>query len=165
MLSPLIIVAILGGYLALLAVFGWWAEKSWKFSNHSLPRSVLYGLSLATLCSAWTYFGAIGDTSNGSWLFLANAIGPILAITLGYPIWRRIAILSKQENVGSLRKENNARGKLRGIAFGHHHLRRFVALRRHGVHHHQPQLRQVPGAVRPVLPLPKHSVREHRHRR
>lgn len=116
MLSAPIIVAILAAYLALLAFVGWWAEKSKRVSGNRLPRSVLYGLSLATLCSAWTYFGAVGDTSNGSWLFLANALGPILAITIGYPVWHRIAVLSKQENVGSLADFLAARyGKSRAL--------------------------------------------------
>ena len=65
-------------------------------------QTLFYGLSLATLGSAWTYFGGVGDASQGSWLYVANALGPILAITVGYPVWRRIAHLSKQENVGSL---------------------------------------------------------------
>lgn len=107
---------VLAGYLALLALAGWWAERNKWVAAKSLPRSILYGLSLATLCSAWTYFGAVGDTSNGSWLFLANALGPILAITLGYPAWHRIAVLSKQENVGSLADFLAARyGKSRAL--------------------------------------------------
>jgi Na+/proline symporter/signal transduction histidine kinase len=115
-LSAPIIIAVLAGYLALLAFAGWRAEKSKRVFSNSAPRSVLYGLSLATLCSAWTYFGAVGDTSNGSWLFLANALGPILAITIGYPVWRRIAVLSKQENVGSLADFLAARyGKSRAL--------------------------------------------------
>ena len=116
MLSAPIIIAVLAGYLALLAFAGWRAEKTKRVFDQSLPRSVLYGLSLATLCSAWTYFGAVGDTSSGSWLFLANALGPILAITIGYPIWQRIAVLSKQENVGSLADFLAARyGKSRAL--------------------------------------------------
>lgn len=89
-------------YLAMLAFVGWRADGQ-DAKGHGLKgRAVVYALSLATLGSAWTYFGAIGDASNGSWLFLANALGPIAAITLGFPIWRKIALLTKQENVGSL---------------------------------------------------------------
>ncbi|MBC2666844.1 PAS-domain containing protein [Novosphingobium flavum] len=97
-----VIALLLAGYLAFLALIGWLAERRPLLSARPRLRSAFYGLSLATLCSAWTYFGAVGETSTGSWLFLANALGPVIAVTLGYPVWRRIAVLSKQENVGSL---------------------------------------------------------------
>jgi len=43
-------------------------------------------------------------------------MGPIVAITLLYPVWRRIAVLSKQENVGSLADFLAARyGKSRAL--------------------------------------------------
>ena len=89
-------------YLMALLVIGWRADRAVGAWVSDRFRPAVHGLSLATLCSAWTYFGAVGDASRGSWLFLANALGPIFAITLGYAVWRRIAVLAKQENVGSL---------------------------------------------------------------
>lgn len=85
-------------YLAVLAFVGWRTGRA-TASRH---RALRYGLSLATLCSAWTYFAGVGAAGEGSWLFLANALGPVIAITLMRPVWRRIAVLAKQENVGSL---------------------------------------------------------------
>ena len=115
MFGPSIILASVTLYLGLLIHVGWRAERrDGKASTRW--RGLQYGLSLATLCSAWTYFGGVGDASEGSWLFAANAMGPILAITLLYPIWRRIAVLSKQENVGSLADFLAARyGKSRAL--------------------------------------------------
>lgn len=115
MLNPSVILASIAVYLGLLIYLGWRAERRGAGGNATL-RGLRYGLSLATLCSAWTYFGGVGDASQGSWLFVANALGPILAITVGYPVWRRIAVLSKQENVGSLADFLAARyGKSRGL--------------------------------------------------
>ncbi|WP_353226477.1 ATP-binding protein [Novosphingobium sp.] len=115
MLGPTLILASVTVYLALLIHVGWRAERR---GGKASPRwrGLRYGLSLATLCSAWTYFGGVGDASQGSWLFAANAMGPILAVTLLYPVWRRIAVLSKQENVGSLADFLAARyGKSRAL--------------------------------------------------
>lgn len=111
---PLIALAI-ALYLVLLVIVGWRADR--RASEAAARwRGVRYGLSLATLCSAWTYFGAVGDASEGSWLFIANAIGPIIALTLLAPVWRRIAVLAKQENVGSLADFLAARfGKSRAL--------------------------------------------------
>ena len=115
MLAPSIILASVTVYLALLIHVGWRAERRGGQVS-SRGRGLRYGLSLATLCSAWTYFGGVGDASQGSWLFAANALGPILAVTLLYPVWRRIAVLSKQENVGSLADFLAARyGKSRSL--------------------------------------------------
>ena len=114
--STWIVFAVIAAYLAVLLTIGWTADRARVSAMRGRLRPVLHGLSLATLCSAWTYFGAVGDASRGSWLFLANALGPILAITLGYPVWRRIALLSKRENVGSLADFLGARyGKSRSL--------------------------------------------------
>lgn len=103
-------------YLFTLLVIGWRADRAAGPWVGDRLRPAIHGLSLATLCSAWTYFGAVGDASRGSWLFLANALGPIIAITLGYSVWRRIAVLAKQENVGSLADFLAARyGKSRAL--------------------------------------------------
>lgn len=99
MLNVSFMLAVIGLYLGALAWVGWRADRAFLPAR---AKTVRYGLSLATLCSAWTYFGAVGDAARGSWLFLANAIGPVLAVTLFAPVWRRIAVLAKQENVGSL---------------------------------------------------------------
>ncbi|MDG2533012.1 PAS-domain containing protein [Sphingomonas sp. HITSZ_GF] len=101
MLSLPLIIGSICAYLGLLVAIGWLAERrgrGWR----PWTSGLFYGLSLATLCSSWTYFGAVGDAGAGIWMYLANVLGPILSITLGFPIWRRIAALSKRENVGSL---------------------------------------------------------------
>lgn len=115
MLNSSVILAVISAYLGLLIYVGSHAERV-DAGGRGRFRGLRYGLSLATLCSAWTYFGGVGDASQGSWLFVANALGPILAITVCYPVWRRIAVLSKQENVGSLADFLAARyGKSRAL--------------------------------------------------
>ena len=101
MLDVTAILLAIALYLGVLVGVGWRADHRVSQPDGRW-RAIRYGLSLATLCSAWTYFGAVGDASRGSWLFVANAIGPVLAVTLFAPVWRRIALLAKQENVGSL---------------------------------------------------------------
>ncbi|WP_408589035.1 ATP-binding protein [Novosphingobium sp.] len=111
-----IVIAAIAAYLVVLIAIGWRADRLAVSPMRERLRPALHGLSLATLCSAWTYFGAVGDASKGSWLFVANALGPILAITVGYSVWRRIARLAKRENVGSLADFLAARyGKSRSL--------------------------------------------------
>ena len=116
MLSIPFVVTALAAYVMLLGVTAWWADRAPGLKSKTRFRATLYSLSLAALCSSRTYFGAVGDARNGSWLYFANALGPILGITLGYPVWRRIALLSKQENVGLLADFLAARyGKSRSL--------------------------------------------------
>ncbi|MCJ2180193.1 ATP-binding protein [Novosphingobium album (ex Hu et al. 2023)] len=100
MLNDTIITAVVMVYLLVLIYAGWRSNRGgqWGITR----RAVVYGLSLATLSTAWTFFGAVGDASKGSWLFLSNAFGPIIAATLGYPAWIKIVRLAKLENSGSI---------------------------------------------------------------
>lgn len=116
MLNPAMMLSILLLYAVALYGAGWWGDRSAGRGIAARPRALLYGLSLAALCSSWTYFVSVGDAHIGSWQYFANALGPILAITLGFPVWRRIARLAKQENVGSLADFLAARyGKSRSL--------------------------------------------------
>jgi len=114
MLDESVITAGVTVYLGLLIFAGWWSNRRSDWGN--TRRAIVYGLSLATLSTAWTFFGAVGDASEGSWLFLANAFGPILAATIGYPAWIKIVHLAKLENSGSIADFMAARfGKSRAV--------------------------------------------------
>jgi signal transduction histidine kinase/Na+/proline symporter len=111
-----LVMAVLAAYAVLLLLAGRLGERRERpdgadFAGTGGQRNgpgrrrghpLRYSLSLATFASAWAYFGAVGLASAGSWLFLAIALAPILALTVGYPLWRRMAMLARQENVGSL---------------------------------------------------------------
>lgn len=99
MAGPLILLSI---YLAVLLAVAWHAERKGAEARHVHRRALVYSLSLAALCSSWTYFGATGAAMNGAWSFVPNFLGPVLAITVFFPLWRRIAAVAKRENVGSV---------------------------------------------------------------
>ena len=116
MFSPIALVAAMAGYAALLIGIAWRADNSRGSRRNPTVRALLYGLSLATISSSWTYFAAIGEARHGSWLYFASGLGPIVAVTLGFPLWRRIALLAEQENVGSIADFLAARyGKSRSL--------------------------------------------------
>jgi Na+/proline symporter/nitrogen-specific signal transduction histidine kinase len=96
------IFALLILYLLALLLVAWRVERSGPGHRAAHRRGVVYALSLAVLCSSWTYFGAAGSAMQGAWSYIPNFLGPILAITIFFPIWRRIAVAAKKENVGSI---------------------------------------------------------------
>lgn len=113
MAGPLILLSL---YLCMLLAVAWHAERQGSAVKSAHRRAVIYTLSLAALCSSWTFFGAAGAAMKGAWSFVPNFLGPILAITVFFPIWKRIAIVAKRENVGSLADFLSSRyGKSRAL--------------------------------------------------
>jgi len=103
-------------YMALLFGVAWLTDRQGRGRKSPAWRAAAYTLSIAVLSSSWTYFGSVGVAAQGQWVFAANMIGPVLALTLLGPVWRRIGLLVKQENVGSIADFLSARyGKSRAM--------------------------------------------------
>ena len=110
------ILALLLLYMLGLFVVAWRADRAVAAESRPRRRKVIYGLSLAVLCSSLTYFGAVGIATRRGWEFIPNILGPILGMVLLYPIWRRIAVAAKRENVGSIADFLSSRyGKSRAL--------------------------------------------------
>lgn len=62
----------------------------------------IHTLSLATYCSAWTYYGAVGRASEFGLDFLAIYIGPTIMLALSYGMNQKIFKISKQLNIASI---------------------------------------------------------------
>ncbi len=71
-------------------------------SNHKRSRSAIYALSLAVYCTSWTFFGSVGLAATSGLDFLAIYLGPILMITVGYPLFNHIIAVSKSERITSI---------------------------------------------------------------
>jgi len=115
MTGPYILALLLLYMLGLFAV-AWRADRPRAVSESPGRRKLVYSLSLAVLCTSWTYFGAVGTATLDGWGYLPNALGPLLAIGLFFPIWLRIAAAVKRENVGSIADFLSSRyGKSRAL--------------------------------------------------
>ena len=110
------ILALLLLYMLGLFVVAWRADRSVSAEARPRRRRLIHALSLAVLCSSLTYFGAVGIATRRGWDFIPNILGPILGIVLLYPIWRRVAVAAKRENVGSIADFLSSRyGKSRAL--------------------------------------------------
>jgi len=65
-------------------------------------RPAIYALSLAIYCTSWTFFGSVGLAATSGLDFLAIYVGPILMITLGYPLFSHIVAVAKRERITSI---------------------------------------------------------------
>jgi Na+/proline symporter/signal transduction histidine kinase len=65
-------------------------------------RTTIYPLSLAIYCTSWTFFGSVGLAASSGISFLAIYIGPVLMMTLGFPILQKVVSLSKGQRITSV---------------------------------------------------------------
>lgn len=95
-----VIVAALGyiGFLFYVASTG---DRLSRFRT-GRAGGLIYPLSLAIYCTSWTFFGSVGSASRTSIDFLAIYVGPVLMITLGAPLLRRVIRLTKSQNITSI---------------------------------------------------------------
>ncbi|MDX1780547.1 MAG: ATP-binding protein [Thalassovita sp.] len=79
-----VLVAVCLTYVALLFVIAFMAERAALRGNATWLRSPLvYTLSLSIYCTAWTFYGAVGNAARSGLEFLTIYIGPTL-VMLGW---------------------------------------------------------------------------------
>jgi len=98
----LVILGLVAGYMAILFAVAWWQERPAAQARGRSLAPWVYALSLAIYCTSWTYYGAVGTAARDGWEYLPIYIGPVIGLTLLFPLWRRIAAAARRENVGSM---------------------------------------------------------------
>ncbi len=102
MISASHLLMLVLAYLGILLLVGWRADRRPPAVVRPRRRALTYSLSIAAMCTAWTYFGAVALATSDGWAYLGFFLGPLLSITVLFPLWQRIAAASKRENVGSI---------------------------------------------------------------
>ncbi|MCF8272755.1 MAG: sodium:proline symporter [Flavobacteriaceae bacterium] len=99
-MSNYALISIIICYLAILFYIAFLAEKNSKSKWVNNP--LIYTLSLAVYCSAWTYYGSVGIAANSGISFLPIYLGPVMAVPLWIVVLRKIMRISKQHKISSL---------------------------------------------------------------
>lgn len=97
MIQPWVTVLVAIVYISLLFLVASYGDRSRASAKKSRPN--IYALSLAVYCTTWTFFGSVGLAATSGLSFLAIYVGPVLVVTLGFPLLRRIVHLSKEERI------------------------------------------------------------------
>lgn len=87
-------------YLALLFLVALFAEKNTR--SKWVNNGIIYTLSLAVYCTAWTYYGSIGIAATTGIDFLAIYLGPVIAAPLWIVVLRKIIRITKQQKISSI---------------------------------------------------------------
>ena len=101
LLSPGLIAFIAFAYLALLFAIAFYGDRR-KTPLSPRMRGWVYSLSLAVYCTSWTFFGAVGQSTEQLWAFLPIYLGPILLLLFAPWVVQKMVMISKQENITSI---------------------------------------------------------------
>jgi len=96
------IMLIAVSYLLVLFVVASIGDRRRRNGAVQKSRPAIYALSLAIYCTSWTFFGSVGLASSTGLNFLAIYLGPVLMITLAFPLFRHIIDVSKSERITSI---------------------------------------------------------------
>lgn len=93
--------------LAILYVLGlfWiaiWGDKESPAAKKLTRHPLVYSLSLAIYCTAWTFYGSIGEATRSGWSYLPILLGPILLYVFAFPILRKMITVSRKQNITSI---------------------------------------------------------------
>jgi len=118
MMQPLLLGTAAFVYLIVLFAVARFGDTHRQTSGFR-SRTTMYPLSLAIYCTTWTFFGSVGLAATSGITFLAIYVGPILMMTIGFPIVKRIVSLSKRQRSTSVADFMGARyGKNAWVAAG-----------------------------------------------
>lgn len=100
MLTPSIVLLACIAWTVLLFGVALWGERK----GHRLARAwpVIYALSLAVHCTAWTYYGAASQGVQWGFPVPPTLIGMALIFAFGLPFLLRLGRLAKQHNSATL---------------------------------------------------------------
>jgi len=86
--------------LSIQFLLAFWAEK--KAKSKWINNPIVYSLSLAVFCSAWTYYGSVGVAASSGVSFLTTYLGPVIAAPLWIVLYRKIIRICRQQNISSI---------------------------------------------------------------
>ena len=100
-MTPLWILLAIAYILGLFWIARWGDKENpnvKKLTRHPL----VYSLSLAIYCTAWTFYGAVGEAARFGWSYLPILLGPVLLYLLAFPFLKKLTFVSHKQNITSI---------------------------------------------------------------
>ena len=111
-----ILLILIFGYLGLLIAVAYWGEKRSQKGKSLVNNPYVYSLTLAVFCTAWTYYGSVGQAAEDGILFLTTYLGPTLMAPLWWLWLRKLIRISKVQRLNTLADFISSRyGKNNGL--------------------------------------------------
>ncbi len=87
------------GYLTVLFWIARWGDTNSPTARWITSHPLVYSLALGIYCTAWTFFGAVGQASEQQWMFLPILLGPILVYLVFYRFLLKLVHVSKKQHI------------------------------------------------------------------
>ncbi len=102
MIGPHVALTVMVLYLLLLFGIAHYADSRKRSGRSIVANPYVYALSLCVYVSAWTFYGSIGRAATTGLEFLPIYLGPVLAMTLGWIVVRKMIRISKEFRLTSV---------------------------------------------------------------
>lgn len=102
MVDATLVLGILGAYVCMLFVIALWVERRSAAGKGPANHPLVYSLSLAVYCTAWTYYGSVGKAATSGILFLPVYLGPTIVILLWWTVLRKLVRLKTTHRITSI---------------------------------------------------------------
>ncbi len=93
---------IILGYLSVLFLAAYYAEKKEKEGKSISNNPYVFALSLAVYCTSWTFYGSVGKAANSGLDFLTIYIGPTLMASLWWIVLKKIVRIAKTNRITTI---------------------------------------------------------------
>ncbi len=102
MFSGGVLLIVTAGYLSLLFLLAYYAERRSKTGRSLVANPYVYSLSLAVYCTSWTFYGSVGKAASSGFSFLTIYLGPTLMAVLWGLVLTRIINIAKEHRITSI---------------------------------------------------------------
>lgn len=93
---------IILGYLSLLFLVAYYAERREKVGKSIVANPFVYSLSIAVYCTSWTFYGSVGEAATSGLSFLPIYLGPTLMASLWWLILNKIIGIAKEHRITTI---------------------------------------------------------------
>ncbi len=93
---------IILGYLSLLFLVAYYAERREKVGKSIVANPFVYSLSIAVYCTTWTFYGSVGEAATSGLSFLPIYLGPTLMASLWWLILNKIIRIAKEHRITTI---------------------------------------------------------------
>ena len=100
--APALVLTILAGYLVLLFAIAAFGDRRAAQGRSIINSPLVYALSWAVYCTAWTYFGSVGRAAAGGIWFLPIYLGPMLAMLIAWLLLRKMVRIAQDYRITSI---------------------------------------------------------------
>src|SRR5512135_1235531 len=97
----LLFIVILG-YLSVLFLVAYYADKRKKSGQSIVSNPYVYSLSMAVYCTSWTFYGSVGKAATSGLSFLTIYLGPTLMASLWWVFLRKIINIAKKHRITTI---------------------------------------------------------------